>query len=39
LERLLAAGIPVSTLMRRGSAPPDGLPARSGLRTLRWKTL
>jgi catechol 2,3-dioxygenase-like lactoylglutathione lyase family enzyme len=39
LERLLAAGIPVTTLMRRGSAPPDGLPARAGLRTVRWKTL
>lgn len=39
LERLLAAGVPARALARRGSAPPDGRRARSGLRTLRWKTL
>ena len=39
LERLLAAGVPARELARRGSAPPDGRRARSGLRTLRWKTL
>jgi catechol-2,3-dioxygenase len=39
LERLLAAGVPASQLAQRGSAPPDGRPARAGLRTLRWKTL
>jgi catechol 2,3-dioxygenase-like lactoylglutathione lyase family enzyme len=39
LERLLAVGVPASALMKRGSAPPDGQPARAGRRTLRWKTL
>ena len=39
LERLLAAGTPRQALIKRGSAPPDGRPARSGMRTLRWKTL
>jgi catechol 2,3-dioxygenase-like lactoylglutathione lyase family enzyme len=39
LERLLAAGTPVAALVKRGSAPPAGRPARAGMRTLRWKTL
>lgn len=39
LERHLAAGAAVSTLIRRGSAPPDDRPARAGLRAIRWKTL
>src|SRR5437588_6003231 len=37
LERLLAAGVPATALMRRGSASTDGQPARAGRRTLRWK--
>jgi len=39
LERLLIAGTPVASLVKRGSAPPDGRRARAGMRTLRWKTL
>jgi catechol-2,3-dioxygenase len=39
LERLAAAGTPLEDLIKRGSAPPPGRSARSGLRTLRWKTL
>ncbi len=39
LERLLMAGRPHTELIRRGSAPPDGRRPRSGLRTIRWKTL
>lgn len=39
LERQLATGIPIDSLKKRGSAPPDGRPPRAGLRTLRWKTL
>lgn len=39
LERRLSAGVPATTLVKRGSAPPDGRRARSGLRALRWKTL
>jgi catechol 2,3-dioxygenase-like lactoylglutathione lyase family enzyme len=39
LERLVHTGVPFSQLRQRGSAPPDGRKARSGLRTLRWKTL
>ncbi|MFV8050946.1 VOC family protein [Mycobacterium sp. 48b] len=37
LQRLVTAGVP--GLTRRGSAPPEGRPARAGMRTLRWKTL
>lgn len=39
LERRLRDGVPATTLAKRGSAPPDGRRPRSGLRTLRWKTL
>jgi catechol-2,3-dioxygenase len=39
LERLVHAGVPRAELIRRGSAPPDGRRPRSGLRTIRWKTL
>ena len=39
LERLVRAGVPRAELIRRGSAPPDGRKARSGLRAIRWKTL
>ncbi|QLL10253.1 VOC family protein [Mycobacterium vicinigordonae] len=39
LERLVHADVPFSQLRRRGSAPPEGRKPRSGLRTLRWKTL
>jgi catechol 2,3-dioxygenase-like lactoylglutathione lyase family enzyme len=39
LERLVKAGVPRGDLIRRGSAPPDGRKTRSGLRTIRWKTL
>src|ERR1700738_4827659 len=39
LERLVIAGTPVASLVKRGSAPPDGRRARAGMRTLRWKTL
>lgn len=39
LERMLANGAPLPTLVQRGSAPPDNRPARAGRRTLRWKTL
>jgi catechol 2,3-dioxygenase-like lactoylglutathione lyase family enzyme len=39
LERLLCAGVPTAELVRRGSAPPDGKTARSGMHTIRWTTL
>lgn len=39
LERRLRGGASVTELVTRGSAPPDGRPARAGLRTIRWKTL
>jgi catechol 2,3-dioxygenase-like lactoylglutathione lyase family enzyme len=39
LERRLRGGVSIEELGKRGSAPPDGRPPRSGLRTIRWKTL
>ncbi|MBI3215566.1 MAG: VOC family protein [Mycobacterium sp.] len=39
LGRLVDAGASAAELARRGSAPPDGRKPRSGMRTIRWKTL
>jgi catechol-2,3-dioxygenase len=39
LEARLAAGVPHSTLIERGSASPPGTKPRAGYRTISWKTL
>ena len=39
LEQRMAEGIPVSDLVKRGSAPPVGRKAREGMRNITWKTL
>lgn len=39
LAARMAEGVPVSELIKRGSAPPIGRKAREGMRTLSWKTL
>lgn len=39
LEHKLAEGVPISELVRRGSAPTPRRKPRTGLHTLRWKTL